>query len=140
MFFDAEGKNIEDEEEADDTIGQIKHQPTKHYNGMLEYKKDDEQTLIKHLVLELKPRTATTLIPTLPAYILFMCLRHTDYLNEDSRCKSLLTNTINGIKKVAKVRQLLKLLVSMGYYVTVTLHFAFSCPLILFVSFSQLIY
>lgn len=55
------------------------------------------------IVLDLKPRLAITLIPTLPAYVLFMCLRHTDYLNEDARCKSLLTSTISGIKKVAKV-------------------------------------
>lgn len=55
------------------------------------------------MIVDLKPRVAITLIPTLPAYLLFMCLRHTDYLNEDGRCKSLLTNLIGGIKKVAKV-------------------------------------
>ena len=57
-------------------------------------------------VAELKPRIAITLIPTLPAYVLFMCLRYTDHLNEDARCKTLLTNTINGIKKVSKVCEL----------------------------------
>lgn len=53
---------------------------------------------------ELKPRgVAVNLIPGLPAYILFMCVRHADYLNDDQKVRSLLTSTINGIKKVLKV-------------------------------------
>lgn len=43
------------------------------------------------------------LIPGLPAYILFMCVRHADYLNDDQKVRSLLTSTINGIKKILKV-------------------------------------
>ena len=35
---------------------------------------------------------------------MFMCIRHTDYLNDDEKVRSLLTNTINSIKKVVKVR------------------------------------
>ena len=54
-------------------------------------------------VADLKPKTAAGLIPGLPAYILFMCVRHTDYINDDDKVKSLLTSTINGIKKVVKV-------------------------------------
>lgn len=55
---------------------------------------------------ELKPRgVAVNLIPGLPAYILFMCVRHADYLNDDQKVRSLLTSTINGIKKVLKVSQ-----------------------------------
>uniref|UniRef100_A0A8C5JV36 Myosin VA n=1 Tax=Junco hyemalis TaxID=40217 RepID=A0A8C5JV36_JUNHY len=54
---------------------------------------------------ELKPRgVAVNLIPGLPAYILFMCVRHADYLNDDQKVRSLLTSTINGIKKVLKKR------------------------------------
>ncbi|KAF4017448.1 hypothetical protein G4228_008509 [Cervus hanglu yarkandensis] len=52
---------------------------------------------------ELKPRgVAVNLIPGLPAYILFMCVRHADYLNDDQKVRSLLTSTINSIKKVLK--------------------------------------
>ncbi|XP_053573459.1 unconventional myosin-Va isoform X2 [Bombina bombina] len=77
----------------------------KDFQGMLEYKKDDETKLIKNLILELKPRgVAVNLIPGLPAYILFMCVRHADYLNDDQKVRSLLTSTINGIKKVLKKR------------------------------------
>uniref|UniRef100_A0A674GG78 Myosin VA n=1 Tax=Taeniopygia guttata TaxID=59729 RepID=A0A674GG78_TAEGU len=77
----------------------------KDFQGMLEYKKEDEQKLVKNLILELKPRgVAVNLIPGLPAYILFMCVRHADYLNDDQKVRSLLTSTINGIKKVLKKR------------------------------------
>lgn len=42
-------------------------------------------------------------VPCLPAYILYMCIRHADYINDDQKVHSLLTSTINGIKKVLKV-------------------------------------
>ncbi|OCT86947.1 unconventional myosin-Va isoform X4 [Xenopus laevis] len=77
----------------------------KDFQGMLEYKKEDEAKLVKNLILELKPRgVAVNLIPGLPAYVLFMCLRHADYLNDDQKVRSLLTSTINGIKKILKKR------------------------------------
>ncbi|KAM9311372.1 unconventional myosin-Va isoform 2-T2 [Gastrophryne carolinensis] len=77
----------------------------KDFQGMLDYKKDDETKLIKNLILDLKPRgVAVNLIPGLPAYILFMCVRHADYLNDDQKVRSLLTSTINGIKKILKKR------------------------------------
>ena len=46
---------------------------------------------------------AAGLLPGLPAYILFMCVRHTDYVNDDEKVRSLLTSTINGVKKSVKV-------------------------------------
>ncbi|XP_063044206.1 unconventional myosin-Va isoform X6 [Engraulis encrasicolus] len=77
----------------------------KDFQGMLEYKKEDELKLVKNLILELKPRgVAVNLIPGLPAYILFMCLRHADYVNDDQKVRSLLTCTINSIKKILKKR------------------------------------
>lgn len=54
--------------------------------------------------VDLKPRLAASQLPGLPSYIMFMCIRHTDYLNDDEKVRSLLTNTINSIKKVVKVR------------------------------------
>jgi myosin-5 len=47
---------------------------------------------------------AVSLLPGLPAYILFMCIRHTDFTNDDEKVRSLLTATINTIKKVIKKR------------------------------------
>ena len=55
------------------------------------------------MILELKPKNAASLLPGLPSYILFMCIRHTDYTNDDAKLKSLLSGTVNGIKRVVKV-------------------------------------
>ena len=54
-------------------------------------------------VSDLRPKVAAGLLPGLPAYILFMCVRHTDYVNDDEKVRSLLTSTINGVKKAVKV-------------------------------------
>lgn len=55
------------------------------------------------LLLDLKPQMLTGSVPCLPAYILYMCIRHADYINDDLKVHSLLTSTINGIKRVLKV-------------------------------------
>lgn len=57
---------------------------------------------------DLKPKLAAGLIPGLAAYVIFMCVRHTDYVNDDEKVKTLLTSSINGIKKVVKVSSLNK--------------------------------
>uniref|UniRef100_A0A7N9CQ07 Unconventional myosin-Vb n=1 Tax=Macaca fascicularis TaxID=9541 RepID=A0A7N9CQ07_MACFA len=74
----------------------------KDFQGMLEYHKEDEALLIRNLVTDLKPQMLSGAVPCLPAYILYMCIRHADYTNDDLKVHSLLTSTINGIKKVLK--------------------------------------
>ncbi|KAM5305478.1 unconventional myosin-Vb-like [Glossophaga mutica] len=74
----------------------------KDFQGMLEYHKEDEALLIRNLVTELKPQALVGTVPCLPAYILYMCIRHADHVNDDLKVHSLLTSTINGIKKVLK--------------------------------------
>ncbi|XP_077792621.1 unconventional myosin-Vb isoform X6 [Podarcis muralis] len=74
----------------------------KDFQGMLEYCKEDEPLLVKNLVTDLKPQMVSATVPCLPAYILYMCIRHADYSNDDHKVHSLLTSTINGIKKVLK--------------------------------------
>ncbi|XP_036179305.1 unconventional myosin-Vb [Myotis myotis] len=74
----------------------------KDFQGMLEYHREDEALLIRNLVTELKPQALAGTVPCLPAYILYMCIRHADYVNDDLKVHSLLTSTINGIKKVLK--------------------------------------
>lgn len=44
------------------------------------------------------------MIPGLPAYILFMCIRHADYLNDEAKLKSLMNGVIGAVKKVILVR------------------------------------
>lgn len=73
----------------------------KDYLGMLEYKREHEAKLIQHIILDLKPKgVVVNMMPTLPAYILFMCIRHADYLNDGSKLKSLMNSIISGVKKV----------------------------------------
>ncbi|XP_068032179.1 unconventional myosin-Vb [Anomalospiza imberbis] len=74
----------------------------KDFQGMLEYHKEDEPLLIRNLITDLKPQTVSATVPCLPAYILYMCIRHTDYISDDQKAHSLLTSIINGIKKVLK--------------------------------------
>ncbi|KAI1889664.1 hypothetical protein AGOR_G00165270 [Albula goreensis] len=73
----------------------------KEYLGMLEYKRDDESSLIQNIILDLKPRgVVVNMIPGLAAHILFMCVRHADYLNDDAKLKSLMNAIISAIKQV----------------------------------------
>ncbi|CAB1352918.1 unnamed protein product [Coregonus sp. 'balchen'] len=74
----------------------------KDFEGMLEYYKEDEALLVKTLITEMKPQAVSATVPCLPAYILFMCIRHADYINDDQKVHSLLTSSINAIKKVLK--------------------------------------
>ncbi|XP_019883807.2 unconventional myosin-Va [Camponotus floridanus] len=78
------------------------HKKKRDYEGMFEFRKEDINVIIRHLVIELKPSTAVTLLPGLPSYILFMCIRHTDYINDDDKVRSLLTEYLNAVKRVLK--------------------------------------
>lgn len=59
--------------------------------------------LVITVISDVQPSTVSGTVPCLPAYILFMCIRHADYINDDQKVESLLTSTINTIKKVLKV-------------------------------------
>ncbi|XP_018595081.2 unconventional myosin-Vc isoform X3 [Scleropages formosus] len=78
----------------------------KEYLGMLEYRKEDESQLIQNIILGLKPRgVVVNMIPGLIAHILFMCIRHADYINDEGKIKSLMRAIIDSIKKVVKTHQ-----------------------------------
>ncbi|XP_072574051.1 unconventional myosin-Vc isoform X1 [Paramormyrops kingsleyae] len=78
----------------------------KEYLGMLEYKREDELRLIQNIIFDLKPRgVVVNMIPGLAAYVLFMCIRHADYLNDDAKLKSLMSSIIDGIKKIIRKHQ-----------------------------------
>uniref|UniRef100_A0A8C7YNI6 Unconventional myosin-Vc n=1 Tax=Oryzias sinensis TaxID=183150 RepID=A0A8C7YNI6_9TELE len=73
----------------------------KEYLGMLEFKREDESRLVQNVILDLQPKgVVVNMIPCLPAYILFMCVRHADYLNDDAKLKSLMSAIICAVKKV----------------------------------------
>ncbi|XP_075998597.1 unconventional myosin-Vc isoform X2 [Genypterus blacodes] len=76
----------------------------KDYLGMLEYKREDESRLIQNIILDMKPRgVVVNMLPGLPAYVSFMCVRHADYLNDDARLKSLMNSIIRAIKTVIMI-------------------------------------
>ncbi|XP_014602848.1 PREDICTED: unconventional myosin-Va isoform X1 [Polistes canadensis] len=75
------------------------------YEGMFEFRKEDIGVIIRHLVIDLKPRVAVALLPGLPAYIIFMCIRHTDCINDDDKVRSLLTAYLNSVKRIVKKRE-----------------------------------
>ncbi|RZF37289.1 hypothetical protein LSTR_LSTR005621 [Laodelphax striatellus] len=74
------------------------------YMGMFEFQSGEEAIIIRRLVAGLKPEVAVTLLPGLPAYILFMCIRHTDFINNEEMVKSLLSCFIKSIKSLIKKR------------------------------------
>lgn len=74
------------------------------YLGMFDFNMGDEKQIARNLVYELKPRVASTLLPGLPAYIIFMCVRHADYINNDEKIRSFLTLIINAIRRLIKKR------------------------------------
>ncbi|XP_038155169.1 unconventional myosin-Va-like isoform X2 [Cyprinodon tularosa] len=75
----------------------------KEFQGMLEFKEADAGRLLKNLVLDLKPRgVAVSFTPGLPAFIIFMCVRYADNVNDDRRLSTLLNSTISSIKGVIK--------------------------------------
>uniref|UniRef100_A0A8C1QKK6 Myosin VAb n=1 Tax=Cyprinus carpio TaxID=7962 RepID=A0A8C1QKK6_CYPCA len=108
-FGEAEGVHIE-QSSPENMVGESGHtvsivRKERDFQGMLEYRREDESKLFKILITELKPRgVAVNLVPGLPAYILFMCLRHADYANDDQRVSTLLNSSINTIKNVLKKR------------------------------------
>lgn len=55
------------------------------------------------------------MIPGLPAYLLFMCIRHADYLSDEAKVKSLMNSIISGIKKVILVRSTVDVLLNNEY-------------------------
>ena len=71
--------------------------------GVLEWKLEDQEKIISRLIYDLKPRLAVTFLPGTPSYILFMCIRYADILNDDERVRSLLDTTVTSIKKLIKV-------------------------------------
>uniref|UniRef100_A0A7N9B0G3 Myosin VC n=1 Tax=Mastacembelus armatus TaxID=205130 RepID=A0A7N9B0G3_9TELE len=91
-------KSLETSQKGTDTSASA---VPKDYLGMLEYKREDEPRLIQNIILDLKPKgVVVNVIPGLPAYILFMCVRHADYLNDEAKLKSLMNAIIGGVKNV----------------------------------------
>ncbi|KNC73430.1 hypothetical protein SARC_14013, partial [Sphaeroforma arctica JP610] len=70
--------------------------------GMFIFEEKDERALVQDLIVNVDP---SELLDSRPhgiiAYILFMCLRWADHMNNPRQLQSLLTNSISSIKHVA---------------------------------------
>ncbi|XP_073981938.1 dilute class unconventional myosin isoform X2 [Rhodnius prolixus] len=67
--------------------------------GMFEFMAEDIPVILKHL-LSLKPKIAIKLLPGLPAYILFMCIRYTDYIQSETMLQNLMMGYGKHMKNV----------------------------------------
>ncbi|XP_058120262.1 unconventional myosin-Va [Anopheles coustani] len=88
-------------DEFHNMVAVVKKQ-TQSSQGILKYRQEDESKIMQRLVTDLKPRVAVTLAPSLPAYMVFMCIRYTDLVNMDQHVRSLLTRFVQMIKRLYK--------------------------------------
>ena len=86
-------------------VPQIKSKNSGEFLGVLEWKTEDESRIVNKLIDELKPRLAATFLPGLPSYVLFMCIRYADMINDDDRVRSLLNSSIQSTKRLIKRKQ-----------------------------------
>merc|ERR1719228_1053617 len=83
-----------DNNDSDQTLPVILKKEAE-YLGMLEYSKDQEEKLLKSIITDLKPRVASQMLPGMPAYIVFMLIRHLDHINDDKNVRSLIQGGIS---------------------------------------------
>ena len=82
-------REVNGEEDGDTTLPAITRKEH-NYLGMLEYAKEQEEKLLKAAITDLKPRVAAQMLPGMPAYVLFMLIRHLDHINDDKNVRSLI--------------------------------------------------
>lgn len=61
------------------------------------------QYWVVYEIADLKPQVAITLLPGLPAYILFMCVRHTDFINDEEKVNLHLLNNTNVLRRDGQI-------------------------------------
>ncbi|XP_044876207.1 unconventional myosin-Vb-like [Mauremys mutica] len=76
--------------------------PAGAFGGMLGCKAEDEGRLIRTIITDFKPQHSPGALPTLPAYVLFMCFRYADSGHDEHGIRSLFAAVVSGIKQVVK--------------------------------------
>ncbi|XP_050097643.1 unconventional myosin-Va isoform X3 [Anopheles aquasalis] len=102
-------------------IAVVKKQSQKTIQGILKYRHADLSKIMQRLVTDLKPRVAVTLAPSLPAYVVFMCIRYTDLVNVEEHVRPLLTRFVQMIHRLYRVPNSVEIRV-MWLANTLTLH------------------
>ena len=76
-------------------------------NGILSFKPDDIDPLIRNVVTAVQPSAVLGLSnPTIIGDVMFMCIRHTDQLNDDDKLERLFTAFVRGVRKSVKQHKL----------------------------------
>ncbi|XP_021234446.1 unconventional myosin-Vb-like isoform X2 [Numida meleagris] len=70
--------------------------------AMLVWRLEDEGRIIKAIITDYRPQSSPGALPELPAYVLFLCIRHADHCHDEPRACSLLDAAINAIKRIMK--------------------------------------
>ncbi|KAH1175748.1 hypothetical protein KIL84_022273 [Mauremys mutica] len=76
--------------------------PAGAFGGMLGCKAEDEGRHIRTIITDFKPQHSPGALPTLPAYVLFMCFRYADSGHDEHGIRSLFAAVVSGIKQVVK--------------------------------------
>ena len=78
----------------------------KPYLGILSWQPADQSKLIRALILDLKPEVVQShsLIPCLPAHVIFMCLRYPDHCANEEQALNFMEGVVRAIQQVTQVR------------------------------------
>ena len=70
--------------------------------GLLQCPKEQVDTLIRTLVLEMKPNKTAGLIPGLPAHLLFLAIRSADERQDERQVESILSGCVRAVRQLIK--------------------------------------
>ncbi|CAF3322996.1 unnamed protein product [Rotaria socialis] len=80
----------------------LRRQSTRHFSGMIKCNPQETERITDAVILELKPRLAAKYIPGIPAYILFMCIRYIDFVDDEAHVAGFLSAVTKKIKKAPR--------------------------------------
>ena len=77
----------------------------KPYLGILSWQPGDQSKLVRALILDLKPEVVQShsLIPCLPAHVIFMCLRYPDHCANEEQALNFMEGVVRAIQQVTQV-------------------------------------
>ncbi|CAF3516697.1 unnamed protein product [Rotaria sp. Silwood1] len=80
----------------------LRRQSIRHLSGMIKCTPPETERITDSVILDLKPRLAAKYIPGIPAYILFMCIRYIDFVDDEAHVAGFLSAVTKKIKKVPR--------------------------------------
>jgi len=80
----------------------LRRQSIRHFSGMIKCTPQETERITDAVIIELKPRLAAKYLPGLPAYVLFMCIRYIDFVDDEAHVAGFLSAVTKKIKKVPR--------------------------------------